>query len=188
MTDLQRRMIDGVTGFHEVGCALGKLCRYGGRMRQFYSVLAHSMVVGRLVRRQAPDIEIYGLLHDAAEMFMGDIPTPFKTPANRDMEEAVLRRLLGVLGLSYPSPAALEIVKAADQRAFQSEWHLLRPFEFERLPDWRFPERDLLSDSLTDAASHVYVTDWLAGGGRPMAFADRCEWAMGEFRQSGGLD
>jgi len=184
MNGLQQRMVDGVTGYHEIGCSLGKTCRFGGRMSQFYPVLAHSMVVGRLVAREAPEWEIYGLLHDAAEMFCGDVPRPFKTHTAKIVEEEVLRRLYGRLGLPWPSAEAQAAVKQADEAALWAEWHLLKPYEFYRVPDGP-PEPDPTAAHLTEEMAAHEPAAWLRSDAQPLVFCDWCAFAEGMLKAQG---
>lgn len=61
-----------------IGHALGMLCRFNGNTSQFYSVADHSMLVADLMRRVTGGDPFEGLMHDAAEAYLSDIPTPFK--------------------------------------------------------------------------------------------------------------
>jgi len=54
---------------------LGKICRFNGATKVFYSVAQHSLLVSDLV----PACYRYeGLMHDAGEAYYGDITSPFK--------------------------------------------------------------------------------------------------------------
>ncbi|MGY9046302.1 MAG: hypothetical protein ACKVKF_04330 [Rhodobacterales bacterium] len=52
---------------------LSKINRFNGRTPGTWSVAAHSVIVSRLC---PPDLEAWGLLHDAHEVFLGDITSP----------------------------------------------------------------------------------------------------------------
>lgn len=60
--------------------ALGNICRYGGHAHCHYSVAEHTLDVMDRVREATDDMtmELYAGLHDAAEAYIGDIPTPIK--------------------------------------------------------------------------------------------------------------
>lgn len=81
--------------------ALSCTCRFNGHCREFYSVAQHSILVAEICGHS------WGLLHDAAEAYMGDIIRPLKCGlaiANeRYLErwQSVEDRLLGVIARRF---------------------------------------------------------------------------------------
>ena len=120
-TDLMVEDID----IRDIAHALGMLCRFNGHCNRFYSVAEHSVLVSRLC---SPEFALEGLLHDAAEAYLGDVPTPLKRqwPEFRHAED----RAYGVIARKFliPEKTSTEVV-AADTAALQLEKpRLLVPF------------------------------------------------------------
>lgn len=59
----------------DIAHALSMQCRYTGHVRQFYSVAEHSIRVTELC---PPECQLWGLLHDASEAYLIDLPRPVK--------------------------------------------------------------------------------------------------------------
>lgn len=72
----------------EIANALSNTCRYGGRVKKYYSVAEHSVLMTKAILKEldtmfsmAPlkeEIALVALLHDAEEAFLGDIVSPIK--------------------------------------------------------------------------------------------------------------
>jgi hypothetical protein len=62
----------------DIANALSKICRFNGHISDFYSVAQHSVMVSKMLRKCAKDIQRHGLLHDADEAYLCDIPSPLK--------------------------------------------------------------------------------------------------------------
>ncbi len=111
---------------------LSHVCRYTGACNRFYSVGAHSLFVMRIIEERYPDnreLALWALLHDAAEAYLVDLPTPIKRHPQfafyREMEWKVLKAIaqrFGLRTLLYPVE-----VKRADEDALCYEWAELMP-------------------------------------------------------------
>lgn len=65
----------------DIAHALSNQCRFSGHVRHFYSVAEHSVRVSQLLERRSkggPRVWLKGLLHDASEAYLVDLPTPLK--------------------------------------------------------------------------------------------------------------
>lgn len=87
----------------DVAHSLAFLCRFNGHCLVYYSVAEHSVRVSRLL---GGDLALWGLLHDAAEAYLSDVPRPVKAslPPFVEMEARLLREIAGVFGLPWPMP------------------------------------------------------------------------------------
>jgi uncharacterized protein len=74
--------------------ALPNICRYGGRLRNFYSVAQHSVELSRYLRHiNKQYLCPLALLHDGLEAYVGDIVYPVKEnfPEFLTFEEALTK-------------------------------------------------------------------------------------------------
>jgi 5'-deoxynucleotidase YfbR-like HD superfamily hydrolase len=72
----------------DIATALSNICRFGGHLETHYSVAEHSLRVSSLLEADGhtPRIQMMGLLHDATEAYLGDIPSPIKKVLQVDGE------------------------------------------------------------------------------------------------------
>lgn len=123
-----------VTSIEDVAASLGKQCRFAGHSRVFYSVLLHSLVVCDLL---PPLFKLYGLLHDAAESVITDIPSPFKYDRMKAVEKRIFSQMLKSYGIPEPNEETRLAVKQADTMAFHGEAWTVGPLGLRKL----YPER-----------------------------------------------
>lgn len=135
----------------DIGHALAHLCRFAGHTREHYSVAQHAVLVSEFLERAYVPLQeqLAGLLHDAAEAYLGDLPTPVKRlfPAYADLEAVTLEVIFKRFGLPPRlSPAvryADEMVLAAEARALLAD-----------VSGWALPPEP------KTLASRVPVTPW----------------------------
>jgi hypothetical protein len=108
----------GAPSIRDIAVQSMRLCRFGGAGRIFYPVGVHLLLVADLLPLE---LEHHGLLHDAAEVVVNDIPRPMKTKAQRAVEHRVLRRIYHALGVSLPTPEQAALIHVADIRALNVE-------------------------------------------------------------------
>lgn len=140
----------------DIAHALSLQCRYGGHCRRFYSVAEHCVHVSTAV--PAKD-QIWGLLHDAAEAYLVDVPRPIKKHLSgyKEIEANLMRAICARFGLDPVQP---ESVTEADNRILFTEREALLStppaawdFEVTPLPnvDLRCWQPRLAEDIFRDA-------------------------------------
>lgn len=106
----------------DIAHALSMQCRYNGHTTRFYSVAEHCVYVSIAVERAGGSTEdqLWGLLHDAGEAYVGDMVRPLKVhmPAFRDVEDVILSVIAQRFNLPAEIPAS---VHEADTRMLLDE-------------------------------------------------------------------
>lgn len=127
----------GAPSLEDIAVGLGRICRFGGQCSQFYCVLVHSFVVADLLPNE---LRLYGLLHDAAEVLISDIPRPFKLPATKRLELRLQARIFRSLGVCWPNKEQIAALKRADNRALGAEARSIHNLKLGRFKDFRQPD------------------------------------------------
>lgn len=110
----------------DIAHALSNLCRYGGHVERFYSVAQHSWLVSQVV---PPELALYGLLHDASEAYLIDVPRPIKHGAGMELYRAAEKNLQAIIYQSFGlDPIEPDAIKTADNQLLRTEQRdLMKP-------------------------------------------------------------
>ena len=95
----------------DIAAALSKVCRFAGHIHRFYSVAQHAINASRIVpEKHAFD----ALMHDTAEAFTNDLPTPLKfaVPIFKELEVKIESAMAVKFGFAYPLPDAVKVADA----------------------------------------------------------------------------
>ncbi|MBU0703567.1 MAG: phosphohydrolase [Chloroflexi bacterium] len=101
----------------DIARGLAFQCRFNGHVEEFYSVAQHSILVASIL---PDDLKLWGLMHDAAEAYIGDMVRPLKLhqPTFRAVEAKIMAVICERLGLPIEEPPE---VKSADIRLLVTE-------------------------------------------------------------------
>jgi hypothetical protein len=115
----------------DVAHSLSQICRFLGHTEGFYSVAQHSIHVSE----QVPcEDALWGLLHDASEAYLCDLPAPIKRDPEmsiyRIAEERLMLAVCAKFGLRPEMPRS---VKIADKILLATEFRDVTTMDD---PDW----------------------------------------------------
>lgn len=122
----------------DIAHGLANLCRFAGQVATFYSVGEHSWRVCDLLEKRGapPMLVLAGLLHDATEAYMVDVPRPVKhipeMQGYRDAEDSLGAVIYDAFGVPWTTPP--KSVKMADEIMLVTEARDL--FRYGPDPDW----------------------------------------------------
>jgi hypothetical protein len=107
----------------DIARGLSKMPRFSGQTDRLYSVAQHCVLVSKLVPEE---FALAGLLHDAAEAFMADIPSPLKRmlPGYIELEQRAEADMCKRFGMKFPFHPS---IKEADIRVFLAERRDMQP-------------------------------------------------------------
>jgi len=119
---------------YDIARALSHQCRFGGRVRQTYTVATHSLNMVNWT--DDPKIQMLALLHDATEAYITDIPKPYKHAlylkiddkllSFEEYEEHLLQTILAGLECSHIyTDSNWKKVRELDLRALEIEFELV---------------------------------------------------------------
>lgn len=128
--------------------SLHNQCRFNGHTKSFFSVAQHTLLVHQilLAHTNSSEIILFGLLHDASEAYLSDIPAPLKAilpdyqSVERHVQEAIEKKFIG----RVKTQAEQRLVDIADNISFQIEATQLMDtskwsgytFSYELISNW----------------------------------------------------
>ena len=118
----------------DIAHSLAMQCRFGGHVLEFYSVAEHSV---RIARELPDDLKIWGLLHDAGEAYLTDIPKPLKPhlPEYNGFEDEVLKAVAQRFDLSWPIPEKVMYLDVVMLATEQRDVMAPPPAPWNKMPD-----------------------------------------------------
>lgn len=114
----------------DIAHSLSLQCRYAGHCLRFYSVAEHSVLMASwLMKRHGAKAGLWGLLHDASEAYLVDVPRPVKPylTGYKAAESRVMAAVCDRFGLAHEMPPE---VHEADERIIADELVNLVPMDW----------------------------------------------------------
>lgn len=112
-----------VYDIRDIARGLSHTARFSGQTDRAYYVAQHSVLVSRVVPEEHA---LAGLLHDAVEAFMADVPSPLKRmlPGYIELEKRAEADLCKRFGVKFPLHPC---IKEADIKVFLAERRDMQP-------------------------------------------------------------
>jgi hypothetical protein len=109
----------------DIAVALSRIPRFLGHTKKPYSVAEHSIYVSRLLPKH---LKIYGLLHDAAEAYIGDMVRTLKKriPDFSVFEKQIMESICTYFDLSPSCMSDVRIKRADDVMLATEKKQLMR--------------------------------------------------------------
>jgi uncharacterized protein len=103
----------------DIAHALSHQCRFGGHLPTFYTVAQHCVYVSQLLG--AP-YALQGLMHDASEAYLLDIPSPIKARLSnyKEIEDKLMKSISKKFNFKWPLHS---FVKFVDNAMLNNEWN-----------------------------------------------------------------
>ena len=138
----------------DIAHALSNQCRYNGHTSEFYSVAEHSVRVSSCL---PPKHQLAGLLHDAAEAYLGDIVRPLKPllEGYKALEHKTMKAILAGLGLDGLAVCHPEIEYVDKNTILATEGRDLMHIE-----QWEAWAPDLYHDGFVESALEAKIIPW----------------------------
>ncbi len=128
----------------DIAWALSRLPRFSGHSIPYvpYSVAQHCIQVANDLVDSGPRIQLFGLLHDAAEAYINDLPSPVKHIPEihaviKKLEDSLMSAIYKSLDIAPPTEEEETLVKIADKTQQAVEAY---NYMYSRGSDWNLPE------------------------------------------------
>jgi 5'-deoxynucleotidase YfbR-like HD superfamily hydrolase len=128
----------------DIAWALSRMPRFSGHSIPYtpYSVAQHCIQVAEDLKDYGPDVQLYGLLHDAAEAYINDLPSPVKHIPEihaviKKLEDSLMTAIYTSLKITPPTEQEEALVKIADKTQQAVEAY---NFMYSRGKDWNLPD------------------------------------------------
>ena len=138
----------------DIAHSLSLQCRWTGHVDFFFSVAQHSLLVAEILPEE---LKLEGLLHDAAEVYMSDIPKPIKPNMGNyeEAEDRLLEVIFKKFNLEWPIP---DKIWKADKISLSTEKSQL--FSYDG-PEWGHDLPDPHPIILTENSPKIIEIDFL---------------------------
>ena len=99
----------------DIAHSLSLQCRWNGHCREFYSVAQHCVLVAQEAQEIEPRAALWGLMHDATETYLTDVPRPLKPllQGYKEAEDALALSIIDKFNIPF-DPAIDAAVHQAD--------------------------------------------------------------------------
>lgn len=128
--------VPGPFDLNDIGYSLARLPRFLAHTLRTYSVAQHSVWVAEAMMYSPVHAQwaLAGLMHDAHEAYVGDVPSPLKwaCPEFKVVEDRVQEALRAVMTPGIPEWVYRDVVKVYDRLALHREARWL----FADPPSW----------------------------------------------------
>ena len=128
----------------DIAWSLSRMPRFSGHSIPYipYSVAQHCIQVMKELAPHGPRIQLHGLLHDAAEAYINDLPSPIKHIPEihaviSKLEDKLMITIYDAIGIDPPTEEEELIVKIADKHQQAVEAY---NFMYSRGHDWNLPK------------------------------------------------
>lgn len=133
----------------DIAWSLSMQCRFAGHTSRFYSVAEHSIYVSDFC---SPKNKLAGLLHDATEAYLTDIPSPIKSliPKFTELQDKLYKVIAEKFKLPQEIPEEVHLI---DKKIVHDEAiKLLIPLS----PSWVKPSEKLGVKFFTSPKDHLF--------------------------------